>query len=64
MTVLADDAVPLEDLDTARLASAIKDAEEDIADAADDAQRDKLRRKLDQLRAVQAAGGAASAPAH
>jgi F-type H+-transporting ATPase subunit epsilon len=67
MTVLADEAVPLENLDTARLAAAIKDAEEDAADATDEAQRDKLRRRLEQLRAVQAAvagGGAASASAH
>jgi F-type H+-transporting ATPase subunit epsilon len=63
MTVLADNAVALEDLDSVRLAAAIKDAEEDVADATDDAHRDRLRRKLDQLRAVQtaAAGGVASA---
>jgi F-type H+-transporting ATPase subunit epsilon len=66
MTVLADNAVALENLDAARLAAAIKDAEEDVADATDDAQRDRLRRKLDQLRAVQAAaaGGMASTAAH
>ncbi len=54
LTVLADMAVPIEDFDTAKLAAAIKDAEEDVADAADDAARDKLKRKLDQLKALQA----------
>jgi hypothetical protein len=39
------------------LAGEIKDAEEDVADARDDAARDKLQLKLDQLRAVQAVLG-------
>jgi F-type H+-transporting ATPase subunit epsilon len=64
MTVLADNAVALENLDAARLASAIKNAEEDVADASDDATRDRLRRKLDQLRAVQAAAAGGMAAAH
>jgi F-type H+-transporting ATPase subunit epsilon len=55
LTVLADYAVPVEEVDTAVLAGAIKDAEEDVADAAEGARRDKAQRKLDQLRAVQAA---------
>jgi F-type H+-transporting ATPase subunit epsilon len=57
LTVLADMAVPVEDLDPAVIAGQIKDAEEDVADAKDEAQRDKLRQKLEQLRAVQAALG-------
>jgi F-type H+-transporting ATPase subunit epsilon len=62
MTVLADDAVPVENFDAAKLAAAIKDAEEDVADATDDHARDRLRRKLEQFRAVQAAvSGAPSA---
>lgn len=61
MTVLADNAVAFEDLDTARLAAEIKDLEEDCADTADPAVRDKCRRKIEQLRAVQAAGAAAAA---
>jgi F-type H+-transporting ATPase subunit epsilon len=52
LTVLADKAVPVEELDAAVIAQEIKDIEEDIADAKDEAQRDKLRQKLDQLRAV------------
>ncbi len=55
LTVLADRAVAREDFDFDSLASDIKDAEEDIADCTDDAQRDKLVRRLDQLHALQAA---------
>lgn len=58
LTVLADRAVPVEELDPAAIAREIKDAEEDYADATDEAVRDKLRTKLEQLRAVQAALGA------
>ena len=55
LTVLADRAVAREDFDLDSLASDIKDAEEDVADCTNDAQRDKLVRRLDQLRALQAA---------
>ena len=55
LTVLADRAGAREDFDLDSLASDIKDIEEDIADCKDDAQRDKLARRLDQLRALQAA---------
>jgi F-type H+-transporting ATPase subunit epsilon len=57
LTVLADRAMPVDDVDAAVLAGEIKDTEEDVADASDDAARDKLRLKLDQLRAVQAVLG-------
>ena len=57
LTVLADRAVPVDELDPAVLAGEIKDAEEDVTDAKDDASRDKLQLKLDQLRAVQAVLG-------
>jgi F-type H+-transporting ATPase subunit epsilon len=55
LTVLADKAVPREAFDTAALAGEIKDAEEDVADAKDDAQRDQLTRHLEQLKSLQAA---------
>jgi F-type H+-transporting ATPase subunit epsilon len=58
LTVLADMAVPEEEFDRAVLAGMIKDTEEDVADTGDDWQRDKLTRKLDQLKALQAALGA------
>jgi F-type H+-transporting ATPase subunit epsilon len=55
LTVLADKAVARADFDTATLASEIKDTEEDVADATDDAERDKLACHLDQLKSLQAA---------
>jgi|SRR5689334_12742580 F-type H+-transporting ATPase subunit epsilon len=55
LTVLAERAGAREDFDRDLLASDIKDTEEDVADCKDDAQRDKLSRRLDQLRALQAA---------
>jgi len=55
LTVLADMAVPVEEFDLAVLAGEIKDTEEDLADATDGWQRDKLASRLDQLKALQAA---------
>jgi F-type H+-transporting ATPase subunit epsilon len=55
LTVLADKAVAREDFDMAILAGEIKDAEEDVADCKDDAERDRLTRHLDQLKSLQAA---------
>ena len=57
LTVLADKATARDDFDTAMLAAEIKDAEEDLADTSDEAQRDKLARRLEQLRTLQAALG-------
>lgn len=54
LAVLAETAIDLEELDKAVLDQAVKDAEEDVADAADDATRDRARTKLDHLRQVQA----------
>ena len=55
LTVLAETAIDLVELDAGRLAQAIKDAEEDLADAAEDAARDHAQTKLDHLRQVQSA---------
>jgi F-type H+-transporting ATPase subunit epsilon len=55
LTVLADRAGAREDFDLESLADDIRDTEEDVADCKDDAQRDKLVRRLDQLRALQTA---------
>src|SRR6202453_1842879 len=55
LTVLADRAVARADFDMATLAAEIKDAEEDVADAKDDAQRDKLTCHLEQLKSLQLA---------
>ena len=57
LTVLADEAVPLEEFDREVLAGTIKDTEEDVADATEARQLDKLAHKLDQLKALQAALG-------
>jgi F-type H+-transporting ATPase subunit epsilon len=55
LTVLADMAVPLEDFDRDVLAREIKDTEEDVADSEEDWRRDKLARRLEQLKTLQAA---------
>jgi len=57
LTVLADTAVPVEEVDPSVIAGEIKNTEEDIADAKSDRERDKLRQKVEQLRAVQAVLG-------
>jgi F-type H+-transporting ATPase subunit epsilon len=55
LTVLAETAIDLVELDAGRLAQAVKDAEEDVADAAEGAVRDRAQTKLDHLRQVQTA---------
>jgi F-type H+-transporting ATPase subunit epsilon len=54
LTVLAETAVDLVELDAVQLAQAVKDAEEDVTDATDNAVRDRAQTKLDHLRQVQA----------
>jgi F-type H+-transporting ATPase subunit epsilon len=57
LTVLADMAVPLEEFDRSLLAGEISDTEEDVADATEGWQRDKLAHRLQQLQALQEALG-------
>jgi F-type H+-transporting ATPase subunit epsilon len=57
LTVLADIAVPRDEFDVAVLAGTIKETEEEVAEENDERRRDKLARKLDQLKALQAALG-------
>ena len=57
LTVLADFALPVEQVDREMLASQIQDLEEDVADAADGSARDRATQRLDQLKAVQATLG-------
>ena len=57
LTILAEQAIPLDDVDPAMLAQDIKNAEEDVADAKDGAARDVAETRLQQLREVQAALG-------
>ena len=54
LTVLAETAIDLLELDAAQFAQAVKDAEEDVADATDDAIRDRAQTRLDHLRQVHA----------
>ena len=54
LTILADQAIPLEDLDAAALAQQVRDAEEDLADAGEDAaKRRTAETRLNELRDVQ-----------
>jgi F-type H+-transporting ATPase subunit epsilon len=57
LTVLAEQAVPVAEIDAAMIAQAIKDCEEDIADAENDMSRDKARARLEQLHTLKAALG-------
>jgi F-type H+-transporting ATPase subunit epsilon len=53
LTVLAETAIPLADLDAAALARQVKDAEEDVADAKDDETRRRASENLEHLKALQ-----------
>jgi F-type H+-transporting ATPase subunit epsilon len=55
LTVLAETAIPLAELDAAAIAQQVKNAEEDLADAKDDETRRRAQESLDHLRALQAA---------
>jgi len=57
LTVLAEEAMPLAELDTAALEQRIKNAEEDVADAKDDATRRRAEGLLNQLRELRTALG-------
>lgn len=54
LTVLAETAIDLDELKADQLSQTIKDAEEDVADATDNA-LDRAQTKLDHLRQVEAA---------
>lgn len=54
LTILAEQAVPIESFDPADLAAQIRDAEEDVADARDDTTRTAAATRLAQLKDVQA----------
>jgi F-type H+-transporting ATPase subunit epsilon len=55
LTVLAEQAVPVGELNADAIAQSIKNAEEDIADAESDVARDKARSRLEQLQTLKAA---------
>ena len=54
LTLLAEVAVPLAELDAAALAQQVKDAEEDFADAKDDETRRRTSENLEHLKALHA----------
>ena len=55
LTILAESAVPVEQLDAAKIEAEMQDAREDVADAADDESRRLAQEKLDQLSEVRGA---------
>ena len=55
LTVLAEQAIPLADVDPDWLDQEVKNAQEDVADAKDGASRDAADARLHQLREVQTA---------
>jgi F-type H+-transporting ATPase subunit epsilon len=64
LTILAEQAIPLAEVDAEMLAREVKDAEEDVADAKDGAARDAAELRLHQLKEVQAAIHGDRASAH
>jgi len=57
LTVLAEKAIDLDEMDPAELATSIKNAEEDVADLAGEA-KDRAQTTLEHLKQVQSALGA------
>ena len=55
LTILAEQAIPLDEVDPGVLAQDVRDAEEDVADAKDPAIRAAAELKLYQLKEVQTA---------
>jgi F-type H+-transporting ATPase subunit epsilon len=57
LTILAEQAIPLDEVDAEMLAQEIRNTEEDVADARDGATKDAAETRLSQLREVQVALG-------
>ena len=55
LTILAERAIPLSEVDAATIAAEVKNAEEDVADAKDGEAKDVAEMKLSQLKEVQTA---------
>jgi F-type H+-transporting ATPase subunit epsilon len=55
LTVLAEVAIPLSELDSKALDQQVRDAEEDVADAQDDETRRRAQESLDHLRELRQA---------
>jgi len=57
LTILAELAMPIEEVDATRLESEIRNASEDVADATQDEPRRRAQEKLDRLRELRDALG-------
>lgn len=57
LTILAEQAIPLADVDAAMLAQELKNASEDVSDAKDGPAKDAAELRLSQLKEVQTALG-------
>ncbi|MET0546750.1 MAG: F0F1 ATP synthase subunit epsilon [Caulobacterales bacterium] len=55
LTILAEEAMDVGDINAAKVAADLKDAEEDLRDAKDDHKRHDAERKVTRLRALAAA---------
>jgi len=55
LTILAEQAIPLAEVNAEMLAQEVRNAEEDVADAKDGASKDAAEMKLQQLKEVQTA---------
>jgi len=55
LTILAEQAIPVADLDGAKIDADLRAAEEDVEDASTDEARDAAMLRADQLRAMRAA---------
>ena len=55
LTILAERALPLAEVDAAALVEEVRNAEEDVADAKDGAAKDAAELRLNQLKEVQTA---------
>jgi F-type H+-transporting ATPase subunit epsilon len=64
LTILAEYAIPVEELDAGALANEIAAAEEQLAEAKDGPARDKAAERVDQLKLVAAQLGSVKAAAH
>ena len=60
LTVLAEEAIPLAELDAAALEQQIKDAEEDVADAKSDEAKRRAQEQLDHLKELRTSLGKAA----
>jgi F-type H+-transporting ATPase subunit epsilon len=64
LTVLAETAVPVEEIDREAFATAIKEAEQAVAESKDEASRWQAMERVEQLRAAATQTGSAGTAAH